>query len=54
MSYQHSFVPDDEGLFCLFCGRTAVEHLGPAAALVAPGIKTYDANARTGYSSWSG
>jgi len=31
MSYQHSFVPDDEGLFCLFCGRTAVEHLGPAA-----------------------
>ena len=22
-SYQHNFVPDDEGLFCLFCGRTA-------------------------------
>ena len=26
-SFQHSFVPDDEGLFCLFCGRTAGEHL---------------------------
>ena len=25
-SYQHNFVPDDEGLFCLFCGRTAGEH----------------------------
>ena len=24
---QHQFVPDDEGLFCLFCGRTAGEHL---------------------------
>lgn len=22
----HVFVPDDEGLFCLFCGRTASEH----------------------------
>jgi len=26
-AFQHSFVPDDEGLFCLFCGRTAGEHL---------------------------
>ena len=26
-SFQHGFVPDDEGLFCLFCGRTAGEHL---------------------------
>ena len=27
MQTQHSFVPDDEGLFCLFCGRTASEHM---------------------------
>lgn len=26
-SFNHAFVPDDEGLFCLFCGRTAGEHL---------------------------
>mmetsp|Transcript_30034 Transcript_30034/g.77819 ORF Transcript_30034/g.77819 Transcript_30034/m.77819 type:complete len:688 (+) Transcript_30034:41-2104(+) len=24
--FSHQFVPDDEGLFCLFCGRTAGEH----------------------------
>ena len=31
MSFQHSFVPDDEGLFCLFCGRTAGEHIAGGA-----------------------
>ena len=25
-AFNHQFVPDDEGLFCLFCGRTAAEH----------------------------
>jgi len=25
-AFSHQFVPDDEGLFCLFCGRTAAEH----------------------------
>ena len=29
-SYKHNFVPDDEGLFCLFCGRTEPEHKAPA------------------------
>lgn len=31
MATSHSFVPDDEGLFCLFCGRTAGEHLASSA-----------------------
>ena len=26
-SFAHAFVPDDEGLLCLFCGRTAGEHM---------------------------
>lgn len=30
-AFSHQFVPDDEGLFCLFCGRTAGEH-GAAGA----------------------
>ena len=28
-AYKHAFVPDDEGLFCLFCGRTEPEHKPP-------------------------
>jgi hypothetical protein len=30
-AYKHNFVPDDEGLFCLFCGRTEPEHKAPGA-----------------------
>ena len=37
-AFQHAFVPDDEGLFCLFCGRTAGEHMaGPGGAAAAAG-----------------
>ena len=38
-AYKHNFVPDDEGLFCLFCGRTEPEHKPPGPG--ASGGKDY-------------
>ena len=44
-AYKHNFVPDDEGLFCLFCGRTEPEHKPPGPGTT--GGTDYFSNNRT-------
>ena len=40
-AFSHQFVPDDEGLFCLFCGRTAGEHGAAGGAGAGKGDRAF-------------
>jgi len=47
VSSQHDFIADDEGLFCLFCGRTASEHRNTPGGVDARAGQGFEPGGRT-------